>query len=416
MKKLLFILIWLFSLIAISIYVNENPGKIEIIKDYFSKEKIPVLALDDGGEIQRQPGNSFLIEFQKVVSLSEKTAFIVHDENTQDFDENSLKIYTQNGYVTNNLKFEKLNLPKVFTTLKNGGVKTIFIYNNNEFALISSSKEGCFYASIVSLNNGKELFKTKCLPKEYIDYNGLGSSNIHHNNKVFLSIGTPEQRSSKIRALAQDNNSMFGKILEINKTDLDKIIAKQESNLNLKIFTSGHRVPQGLTKINDSFFSVEHGPLGGDELNKIIKNKNYGWPVVSYGTKYGYDEDGEAYDISHENNQFEEPLFALVPSVGISALNTCPSKLKNYYKKPCLLALSLFGNSLRPGRSILIYLLNEKMNQVHSIEKIYLRDHLKLRHFVTNSKNELYEDKDGNIYISADRQGIYKLSFIKFRN
>ena len=233
MKKLLFILIWLFSLIAISIYVNDNPGKIEIIKDYFSKEKIPVLVLDDG-EIQRQPGNSFLIEFQKVVSLSEKTAFIVHDENIQDFDENSLKIYTQNGYVTNNLKFEKLNLPKVFTTLKNGGVKTIFIYNNNEFALISSSKEGCFYASIVSLNNGKELFKTKCLPKEYIDYNGLGSSNIHHNNKVYLSIGTPEQRSSKIRALAQDNNSMFGKILEINKTDLDKIIAKQESNLNLR--------------------------------------------------------------------------------------------------------------------------------------------------------------------------------------
>ena len=81
-----------------------------------------------------------------------------------------------------------------------------------------------------------------------------------------------------------------------------------------------------------------------------------------------------------------------------------------------MLALSFFGNSLRPGRSILIYLLNEKMNQVHSIEKIYLRDHLKLRHFVTNSKNELYEDKDGNIYISADKQGIYKLSFIQFRN
>ena len=115
MKRTLIILSWLLSLIIISIYVNENPGKIEIIKDYFSKEKIPVLALDDG-EIQRQPGNSFLIEFQKVVSLSEKTAFNVHDENTQDFDENSLKIYTQNGYVTNNLKFEKLNLPKVFTS------------------------------------------------------------------------------------------------------------------------------------------------------------------------------------------------------------------------------------------------------------------------------------------------------------
>ena len=341
---------------------------------------------------------------------------MVHDENTQDFDKNSLKIYTQNGYVTNNLRFEKLNLPKAFTIEKNGGVKTVFIYNNNEFALISSLNGGCFYASIVSLNNGKELFKTKCLPKKDIDYNGLGSSNIHHNNKILLSIGTPEQRSSEIRELAQNNNSMFGKIIEINKTDLDKIITKEESSINLKIFTSGHRNPQGLTKINDSFFSVEHGPQGGDELNKIIKNKNYGWPKVSYGTKYNYDEDGKAYEISHESNQFEEPLFALVPSVGISALNTCPSKLKNYYKKPCLLALSLHGNSLRPGRSIIIYLLNEKMNQVHSIEKIYLRDHLKLRHFVTNSKNELYEDKDGNVYFSADKEGIYRLSFIKFRD
>ena len=209
---------------------------------------------------------------------------------------------------------------------------------------------------------------------------------------------------------------MFGKIIEINKTDLDEIIAKQKSNLNIKIFTSGHRNPQGFTKIKDSFFSVEHGPLGGDELNKIIKNKNYGWPAVSYGTQYAYDEKGKAYDINHEKNQFEEPLFALVPSVGISALNTCPSKLKNYYKKPCLLALSLYGNSLRRGRSILIYLLNEKMDKVHSIEKIFLRDHLKLRHFVTNSKNELFEDKNGNIYISADKQGIYKLSFIEFRN
>ena len=87
-----------------------------------------------------------------------------------------------------------------------------------------------------------------------------------------------------------------------------------------------------------------------------------------------------------------------------------------YYKKPCLMALSLYGNELRPGRSIIIYLLNEKMDKVHSIEKIHLRDNLKLRHFVTNSKNELYEDQDGSIYVSADKIGIYKLSFVYFRN
>ena len=60
-----------------------------------------------------------------------------------------------------NLKPKKLNLPNFFTTIKNGGIKTIFIYNGKEFALISSSKNECFYASIILLSNGKELFKTK---------------------------------------------------------------------------------------------------------------------------------------------------------------------------------------------------------------------------------------------------------------
>ena len=295
-------------------------------------------------------------------------------------------------------------------------MKTIFIYKGKLFALISSLNNGCYYASLVFVNEAKEIFKTKCLDNKKIDYNGLGSSHIHMNDKIYLTIGTPEQVSSKIRKLAQDKNSFFGKIVEINKDNLDKIITEKEENLEVNIFTLGHRNPQGLTKMNESIFSVEHGPKGGDELNKIIKNKNYGWPLVSYGTQYFHDEDGKYYENNHEKNLFEEPLFALVPSVGISSLNACPSILKNYYKKPCLLALSLYGNSLRPGRSLIIYLLNEKMDKVHSIEKILLRDDTKLRHFVTNNKNELYEDIEGSIYISADKKGIFKLSFVQFRN
>ena len=53
--------------------------------------------------------------------------------------------------------------------------------------------------------------------------------------------------------------------------------------------------------------------------------------------------------------------------------------------------------------------------RIRGKEKIYL-DNLKFRHFVTNSKNELYEDINGDIYVSADRKGIYKLSFINFIN
>ena len=415
MKKILLPILWLLSIIIVIVYVYENPERFDFIK-YKLKKYIPSEVKIKESPNQIVKANSFSVEFTKTISLSHRTAFIVHDKNILNFNKNNLEIYTQNGYLIKNSKTNKLNLTEFFTTVKNGGVKTIFIHNDNKFALVSSQKEECFYASIILLNNAQEVFKTKCLPDQKIDYNGLGSSNIHHEDKIFLTIGAPEMASHEIAKLAQNDKSLFGKIIEIDKSNLDKIITNESEYLNPKIFTKGHRNPQGFTRIGDALFSVEHGPRGGDELNKIIKGRNYGWPEVSYGTKYLFDENNKSYEISHENNKFEEPLFALVPSVGISAVNNCPTQLNQHYKKPCLLALSLYGNELRPGRSIIIYLLNEKMDKVHSVEKIYLRDDLKLRHFVTNSKNELYEDINGNIYVSADKKGIYKLSFIDFLN
>jgi len=52
------------------------------------------------------------------------------------------------------------------------------------------------------------------------------------------------------------------------------------------------------------------------------------------------------------------------------------------------------------------------MTKIHSIEKIFLGDENVLRHFVTNDKNEIYEVFNGDIYLSVDGKGIYKLNFI----
>ena len=67
------------------------------------------------------------------------------------------------------------------------------------------------------------------------------------------------------------------------------------------------------------------------------------------------------------------------------------------------------GNNLRPGKSIIIFLLNKQMDKVHSVEQIFLGEEYRFRHFVTDSKNSLYEDEDGSIYVSADQKGIYKM-------
>ena len=88
--------------------------------------------------------------------------------------------------------------------------------------------------------------------------------------------------------------------------------------------------------------------------------------------KYDFDESDSKYFKSHEDHGFEEPLFALVPSVGLSSLNNCSKIIKNFYNKPCLMALSLWGNELRQGKSLIIYLLDKKMQKVISTEKIFL--------------------------------------------
>ena len=205
---------------------------------------------------------------------------------------------------------------------------------------MSSLKNDCLYASIVYLQTNKEIFKTKSLPAEnnkentaWIDFNGLGSTNLHYKNKILLTIGTPEAYNSEIANLGQNQNSFFGKIIEIDKDELNLIILNKKDKINPKIFSLGHRNPQGLTKVNEQIFSVEHGPRGGDELNKIFKNKNYGWPKSSYGIRYLDDDNKKYYNRNHEDFGFEEPLFAFVPSIGITSLNNCPKNLRDYYNR-----------------------------------------------------------------------------------
>ena len=415
-KFLIIFALWLLSILFTAIWTFENPEKIEKIKSHIKKKQtVQVEAVEDDG--QKFIANSFTVEVKKVLEFNDKTAFIIYNEFNEAFDHKKLEIYTQTGTLIQNSQSKKINLPNYFTLQRNGGVKTIISLNDKKIALISSSEKNCFFASLFLINDQKELFRSNCLPEiaKNNDFNGLGSSNVHLGDKILFSLGTPEKHASKNSTLAQLDNSKFGKILEIDKNNLNNSI-NSDSELKIETFSKGHRVPQGLTILRDSIFNVEHGPKGGDELNKVIKGKNYGWPNVSYGTNYLKDNggDGSSFKINHEKNNFEEPLFAFVPSVGISSLNNCPKVLKQYYKKDCLMALSLYGNNLRKGHSIIIFLLSENLKKVESIEKIQL-DNLILRHFVTNDQNILYEDKEGNIYVSADKKGIYQVKFGNFR-
>lgn len=108
--------------------------------------------------------------------------------------------------------------------------------------------------------------------------------------------------------LSQEPRSPYGKIIRI------------ERDGRHRVFTSGHRNPQGLIRARDGrIWSTEHGPQGGDEINVIVDGRNYGWPLTSYGTQYGL-EFWPLGDQGRDHGRFEEPALALLPSLGISNL------------------------------------------------------------------------------------------------
>ncbi|HYC34583.1 MAG TPA: PQQ-dependent sugar dehydrogenase [Candidatus Paceibacterota bacterium] len=81
--------------------------------------------------------------------------------------------------------------------------------------------------------------------------------------------------------LAQDTKSLAGKILRVH--DDGRIPA--DNPFGNEVYSYGHRNPQGLTWDTEGvFWEVEHGrsglQSGYDEVNRIEKGGNYGWPVI----------------------------------------------------------------------------------------------------------------------------------------
>ncbi len=85
-----------------------------------------------------------------------------------------------------------------------------------------------------------------------------------------------------------------------------------------EIWSYGHRNPQGATLAPDgSYWTHEHGPQGGDEINLPKPGRNYGWPVIGYGESYNGGKIGEGLTAK---TGLEQPLHYWVPSIAPSGM------------------------------------------------------------------------------------------------
>ncbi|QIO07629.1 PQQ-dependent sugar dehydrogenase [Acinetobacter lanii] len=132
--------------------------------------------------------------------------------------------------------------------------------------------------------------------------------------KLWISSGERQQFTP-----AQDMKSNLGKIVRLNAdgTPVQDNPFYQQGGVTAQIWSLGHRNPLGLAfDANKQLWVVEMGPKGGDELNRVEKGANYGYPQVSNGDHY----DGKPIPDHATRPEFKAPEIHWTPVISPSSL------------------------------------------------------------------------------------------------
>ena len=210
---------------------------------------------------------------------------------------------------------------------------------------------------------------------------GGGSSDL-----LFFGVGDRGDRH-KAQKLNFPNGKLF-RIKQDGSIPPDNPFVKTEGALPA-IWSLGHRNPQGMAwDASGHLWEQEHGPRGGDEINRIAKGKNYGWPVITYGREYWGPKIGDTH-----RKGMEQPVKHFTPSIAPSSLMIYSGKLFKKWKG------DFFSASLKFTHINRLVITQGKVAK----EERFLQRSLgeRVRH--------IREAPSGEIFFSTDRGHLYIL-------
>ncbi len=233
----------------------------------------------------------------------------------------------------------------MFVTESDADVRSLFVshhyWNSDDACLTLRLSE--IQLDVVSMTPLSNIWQTRfesapCLPVDdwYLSNENGGRIGFLASGVLLLTVGSHEY------------DSQFTDLTEYESSSYGKIIAIDTDTWRSTVFSSGHRNPQGLLVTENTIWATEHGPHGGDELNIVYRGGDYGWPYSTYGTEYGQKQWPRVtgYD-EHERGQ--KPVYAWVPSIGVSNLIEISGKAFSAWRGD-LLVSSLIG--LGNGKSL----------------------------------------------------------------
>ena len=431
-KKLIYFFLWIITILIAIIFTFENPNKIQALKDKLKKEKSSNDILNQDTTINtayyslnlKKIKTPVWSKYGGIESIGDNIYYISGDSDFFLLQKNKIK---ENEYDFIPLSLEKIDNNKDKFLKKNEsllggkrawayfGVKDILIEEfksfENKVLLVSSldynEDQDCYKMSLYmseimdedkfQISRWEKIFSTqKCLsinltkkPKFAAASAGGRIAKLNDNN-ILLSIGDFYADGVNGPMLSQDLNNEYGKILKIN---ID--------NKKNEIFSFGHRNPQGLyIDKNQNIFSTEHGPRGGDELNLVEQDNNYGWPYATFGTSYksknAYQDEAvtsknknkREWPMDKTNNthdNYTKPIFSWGNTFGASSLIVYENKYFDKWDKNIIVS-SLAATQLTR------FIYNYKNRSIHYSENIQIGKRIR----------DIIQLKNGNIVLLTD--------------
>lgn len=208
-----------------------------------------------------------------------------------------------------------------------------------------------------------------------------------------LLVSTGERSDLPTRAQAQSLNSGLGKIVRITKEG--QPVAGNpfvgQANTRPEIYSFGHRNPQGLAMhpVNGDLWQTEHGPRGGDELNRVEAGKNYGWPTITYGIEYSGSAVGAGIQ---RRDGMEQPAYYWDPVVSPSGISFYSSDSIPEWKN------NLFVGCLS-GQHIVRLVITD--NKITGEERLLASEKQRFR--------DITQGNDGALYAITDAGRLYRI-------
>lgn len=151
---------------------------------------------------------------------------------------------------------------------------------------------GTSVARAVLSADGSRLEQAKVILRTRPTY----ANNMHYGSRLafdadgMLFVTTGERSDLETRPQAQQLDSHFGKVLRVRPEDGSPAPGNPflgKSGVLPEIWSYGHRnIQASAVDAKGRLWTVEHGPRGGDEVNRPEAGKNYGWPLITYGIEY----------------------------------------------------------------------------------------------------------------------------------